>query len=216
MPTLPVAEIVPFHGNARVHPQEQIDRLADSLRRFGFVAPVLLDAAGVIIAGHGRLRAAQMLWSCGVSIPRCPDGVVPVIYAADLTPSQVRAFRIADNKLGALSHFDDAALSATLRELTAGGFSASALGFSDDELRLLTAEPPADPEPGHPDHPDSPPIAGAEVDPYSLLTFTCLATSVQRDAINGALERAQARTNAQSPGHALVELCRRYTLAAAA
>jgi ParB-like chromosome segregation protein Spo0J len=211
VPSIPVSEVIPYARNARRHPAEQIDRLCDSLRRFGFVAPVLIDADGVVIAGHGRLLAAKALWAAGVPIPRCADGMVPVVQASTLTPAQVKAYRIADNKLASLSAFDDAALAATLRELTEGGFPASALGFSDEELRILVAEEPA-PDDGAPEEPDGGPITGEAADPYSLLTFSCLATTVQRDAIFAALERARERQHSASVGDALVAVCRRYVL----
>lgn len=205
---LPVDQLTLYIRNARRHPPEQLARLADSLRRFGFIAPVLVDAHKVVIAGHGRIAAARSLWEAGVAIPRCEAGVVPALEIDTLTPAQIRAYRIADNKLAGLSHFDDAALMVALRELTAAGFEAEALGFDDEELRLLTAESPQQPV-GGADFGE--PIAGV-TDPYTLLTFACLVSPSQRDAIAAHLTRLQAHFGAGSPGQALVGACRRFTL----
>jgi len=202
---LPVDDLILYARNARAHPAEQLTRLADSLRRFGFVAPVLVDGSNVVIAGHGRIAAACSLWDAGVDIPRCDRGMLPVLAVEHLTDAQVRAYRIADNKLAGLSHFDDVALTAALRELTAAGFEAAALGFDDESLRLLTQDEPeagAEPEFGAP-------IAGT-VDPYSLLTFACLVTPGQRDSVLAHLKRLQERFGAASPGQALVGACRRF------
>jgi len=209
MPFVAADQLTLYARNARHHPPEQLTRLADSLRRFGFIAPVLIDAGRVVIAGHGRIAAARSLWDAGVQIPRCDAGMVPVLQVDHLTPAQIRAYRIADNKLAALSHFDDAALSAALRELTAAGFEAEALGFDDEELRLLTQQPLPGGEGD--DAEFGAPITG-DVDPYTLLTFACLVTPTQRDAISAHLARLQERFGAASPGQALVGACRRFTL----
>jgi ParB-like chromosome segregation protein Spo0J len=207
---LPVTDLTLYRGNPTRHPPEQLSRLADSLRRFGFVAPVLIDAARVVVAGHGRIAAAQSLWDAGVDIPRTERGQVPVISAEHLTAAQIRAYRIADNKLAALSHFDDAALTLALRELTAAGFEAEALGFDDEELRVLTQEQPMPGGPGDDVEFGAPIVNGP--DPYSLLTFSCLVTPWQRDDVLAHLTRLQERTGAASPGQALVGACRRFTL----
>jgi ParB-like chromosome segregation protein Spo0J len=211
MPSVPVDSLTLYSRNARHHPPDQLTRLADSLRRFGFVAPVLVDAEQVVIAGHGRIAAARSLWDAGVTIPRCEAGMIPTLQVDHLTPAQVRAYRIADNKLAALSHFDDAALSLALRELTAAGFEAEALGFDDEELRLLTQETASDGNGADDDAEFGAPIAGG-VDPYTLLSFSCLVSPTQRDGVLAHLARLQERFGAASPGQALVGACRRFTL----
>jgi ParB-like chromosome segregation protein Spo0J len=205
----PAADLKPYERNARTHPPEQIARISDSLRRFGFVAPVLIDTDNVIVAGHGRLTAAYALWNAGVTIPRCPDGEVPVLIEANLTPQQRNAYRIADNKLAMLAHFDDDALVALLRDLTAAGFEAGALGFSDEELALLIVPETTDEEAAAA-LADGESMLGAAVDPYTLLNFSCLMTASQRDKALEILDRARTRLGLPSTGDALVALCRRY------
>lgn len=104
----PTASLKPYPGNPRKNAQAVAPVVA-SIREFGFRVPILVDGDGVIIAGHTRLLAAQEL---GMD-------TVPVIVAADLTPEQVSAFRVADNKTNDFATWDDAALQAILRDLPA-------------------------------------------------------------------------------------------------
>lgn len=182
------------------------------MRRFGFVAPVLIDGDNVLVAGHARLEAARRIWAAGLTIPRTESGVVPAVRLSDLTPAQIRAYRIADNKLAQLSHFDDALLADTLRALSVVGFGSSALGFSDEELALLTGAPA--PGAGGPVlDPDEPILEGA-VDPYSLIQFSCIVGTDQKQPILDSLYAAMNRHGVSSLGEALVATCRRYLAAA--
>src|ERR1035438_8388309 len=81
--------IKPYPKNAKVHPQKQVGQIARSITEFGFNQPIVVDANNEIIVGHGRYFAAKKL--------NLAD--VPVIVKEDLTPEQVRAYRLADNKL---------------------------------------------------------------------------------------------------------------------
>jgi len=137
--------LVPFANNARTHSEAQIAQIAGSIREFGFVNPVLIDEAGGIIAGHGRVLAARLL---GMD-------EVPTITLAHLSPLQRRAFVIADNKLALNAGWDEELLRVELEGLADGGFAVDLLGFSDTELEsLLTGEgdgkthPDEMPEPG--------------------------------------------------------------------
>ncbi|OHB58810.1 MAG: hypothetical protein A2Y12_00210 [Planctomycetes bacterium GWF2_42_9] len=105
--------------------------VAKSIKEFGFKVPVILDSAGTIIAGHTRIMAAKEL---GMT-------EVPVIRADDLTPEQVKAFRVADNKLHELSKWDYELLPVELKELQDLDFNLDLLGFSEEELSDLLAEP---------------------------------------------------------------------------
>jgi ParB-like chromosome segregation protein Spo0J len=200
---LPLADLTLYARNARSHPPEQLARLADSLRRFGFVAPVLVDANGVVVAGHGRLEAARQVWAAGGAIPRCTAGMVPALAVEHLTDEQVRAYRIADNKLASLSMFDAELLAAELSDLAGEGFDAGLLGFTDADLRRFAA-PGDDPGTAF----GEPVATGA--DPYSLLTFSCLVTPQQRAAIDGHLTRLRASFGGDSLGSALVSASRRF------
>jgi len=120
--------IRPYERNPRIN-DPAVDAVAASLAEFGFRQPIVVDADGVIIAGHTRWKAAKKL---GLA-------KVPVHVATDLTPEQVRAYRIADNKTSELAEWDFEILPIELAELREGGFDMSMLAFDDDELaRLLT------------------------------------------------------------------------------
>lgn len=83
-----LTKIKRYKRNAKKHPREQIDAIANSIRQFGFRQPIVIDGNMEVIVGHGRLEAAKQL---GLK-------TVPVVMADDLTDEQVRAFRLADNK----------------------------------------------------------------------------------------------------------------------
>ena len=87
--TIPVEKLVPHARNSRTHSDEQVAQIARSIREFGFTNPVLIDKDGTIVAGHGRVMAARKLGLASV----------PCIRLGHLTPAQVRAYVIADNKL---------------------------------------------------------------------------------------------------------------------
>lgn len=116
----------PYSRNPRRHTREGVAQIAASISRFGFRAPILVDAATrTIVAGHGRLQAAELL---GLE-------EVPVVPIEDMTEEERRAYVIADNRLTELSDWDDALLSSELESL--GAENLEALGFSDEELADL-------------------------------------------------------------------------------
>jgi ParB-like chromosome segregation protein Spo0J len=108
---------------------EQIARIAASLVEYGWTAPVMVADDGEIIAGHGRLKAAQHL---GLE-------EVPIIRLSHLTAAQVRACRIADNRLSELSNWHDELLAAELHAFNAAGFDLDLTGFDPEELDRLMA-----------------------------------------------------------------------------
>lgn len=125
---LPVGRLVPDPKNARQHPPKHIKQLAKSIEAFGFNVPILIDAQQQVIAGHGRLLAAQHLgWS-----------EVPTITLEHLTPDQVRAYRIADNRLTDCSTWDDQLLAEQLLSLSVAAldFDLTAIGFDLPEIDL--------------------------------------------------------------------------------
>ncbi|WP_027285541.1 site-specific DNA-methyltransferase [Rubritepida flocculans] len=131
---LPVAALVPYAANARQHPPEQVAQLAASIGEFGFTVPVLVDEAGVLIAGHGRILAARAL---GLE-------AVPAIRLSHLTEAQARAYRLADNQLALTSTWDEALLAAELRALRTEEFDLGLLGFDGAALDRLLAEATAE------------------------------------------------------------------------
>lgn len=127
---MPVASLKPYGGNARTHSEDQIRQIAASIREFGFTNPVLIDPDGGIIAGHGRVLAAQAL---GMQ-------EVPTIALGHLSAAQRRAYVIADNKLALNAGWDLDLLKVELSELRLDGFNLAFTGFSDEELANLLAE----------------------------------------------------------------------------
>ena len=124
---LNIADLIPYAANARTHSDKQVDQIATSIREFGFTNPVLIDANGTIVAGHGRVMAARKL---GMK-------TVPCIRLGYLTPAQVRAYVIADNKLALNAGWDDELLAAELKELAGSGFDIVLTGFSQAEIKAL-------------------------------------------------------------------------------
>jgi len=119
-----VSELIPYANNSRTHSDEQINQIAASIDEFGFTNPILVDVDGVIIAGHGRALAAERLGMVEV----------PCIVLADLTPAQIKAYVIADNKLALNASWDEELLKVELEELHAVGFELDVIGFNADEL----------------------------------------------------------------------------------
>lgn len=116
-----------YADNAKTHSPEQVGAIARSITEFGFTNPVLIDADGEIIAGHGRVLGARL---AGISL-------VPCIVLADLTDDQKRAYRIADNKIHELGGWDLDKLASELRALDSHEFDLDNLGFDPQELGSL-------------------------------------------------------------------------------
>jgi len=121
-----IDEVKPYERNPRLN-DKAVDAVAASLKEFGFKQPIVVDTDGVIIAGHTRWKAAKKL---GLA-------KVPVHVAKDLSPEQVKAYRIADNKTGELAGWDFEILPIELAELQAGGFDMEMLAFDEEELGKL-------------------------------------------------------------------------------
>lgn len=125
--TFPVADLIPYARNSRTHNEEQIAQIMASIKEFGFTNPILIGGDNVIIAGHGRLLAAQRL---GLK-------EVPVIRLPDLTETQRKALVIADNKIALNAGWDEEMLALEMKELEESDFNLDILGFSEDELKEL-------------------------------------------------------------------------------
>jgi hypothetical protein len=118
----PVEDLIPYDKNPRTHSPTQIERIAASITEFGFTNPILVDEDLNVIAGHGRLMAAQAL----------ELDVVPTIKLGRLTEAQRRAYVIADNQIALNSGWDDDLLQSELNELANAGFDLSVLGWGDN------------------------------------------------------------------------------------
>ena len=120
----PVADLIPYARNSRTHNEEQIAQIMASIKEFGFTNPILIGSDNVIIAGHGRLLAAQRL---GLT-------EVPVICLPALTETQRKALVIADNKIALNAGWNEEMLALEMAELSEADFDLDLLGFNPDEL----------------------------------------------------------------------------------
>jgi len=138
----PTAKLVPYARNARTHSEAQIAQIAASIVEFGFTNPILIGSDGVIVAGHGRLAAAQKL---GLEL-------VPVVVLDHLTPTQRRAYVLADNRLALDAGWDNEMLALELADLSEAGFDLALTGFEEAEIEALLADEDdtdgTDPDPG--------------------------------------------------------------------
>lgn len=126
----PLKELIPCARNARTHSDEQVAQLVASIKEFGWTNPVLVDECGEIIAGHGRVMAAESL---GMN-------TVPVIVLANLTDDQKRAYRLADNRLPMNAGWDVELLRLEITELLDADFDISLTGFNQAEIDDLLTE----------------------------------------------------------------------------
>jgi ParB-like chromosome segregation protein Spo0J len=121
------AELIPYARNARTHSEQQVQQIAGSIQEFGFCNPVLIDATNGIIAGHGRVMAAQLL----------KLESVPCLRLSHLTDAQKRAYVLADNRIALSSGWDEEMLANELSDLHADDFDMALLGFDAEELATL-------------------------------------------------------------------------------
>ena len=126
----PTPDLIPYARNSRTHSEDQIAQIAASIREFGFTNPVLVDDEKTIIAGHGRVMAANKL---GLA-------EVPTITLSGLTESQRKAYIIADNRLALNAGWDDEMLRLEIADLKEADFDLDLLGFDDDEIAALEME----------------------------------------------------------------------------
>ena len=139
-------ELIPYARNARTHNDIQVTQIAGSIKEFGFTNPVLIDADNGIIAGHGRVMAAQ----------RLKLNEIPCIRLAHLTDTQRRAYILADNKLALNSGWDEEMLALELSDLRELDFNLGLTGFDADAIEAAL----------NPDEPDFAP--GTENDQGKL------------------------------------------------
>ena len=120
-----VDELIPYEKNQRIHSTDQISKIANSIREFGFLNPIIVDENNVVVAGHGRIEGAKLLKMLSV----------PCVRAENLSQAQIKAYRIADNRLQDLSEFDEELLKQELELLQDEfNFDIELMGFDLDFL----------------------------------------------------------------------------------
>ena len=116
-------DLTPYAKNARIHDEKQVDAIAESISRFGFISPVLADASGNVIAGHGRIMAAEKL---GMK-------EVPVVNVEGMSDEERRAYILADNRLAEMGTWDMDTVTEELKDLQLDGFDLELTGFEIPE-----------------------------------------------------------------------------------
>jgi hypothetical protein len=193
---LSIDSLVPYARNSRTHSAEQVAQIAGSIKEFGFTNPVLIDADGGIIAGHGRVMAARKL---GLT-------EVPCIRLGYLTDAQKRAYVIADNKLALNAGWDDEMLRLELNELREANVDLSLVGFTEEEIGEFTIAEAAMPE-----------LADGDKQPFQQMTFT--VHDEQAEEIKAAMSKAkemghgESAVNENSNGNALAFICQSFNRA---
>ena len=120
-------DLIPYFNNSRTHSESQVKQIAASIREFGFTNPILIDEEQTIIAGHGRVMAAEVL----------SMSTVPCIRLSGLSEAQRKAYVIADNKLALNAGWDIDALSIEINQLADLDFNLDILGFDIQELASI-------------------------------------------------------------------------------
>lgn len=140
---MPIKDVHPYPDNPRKN-DDAVDKVAESIRQFGWQQPIVVDKDMVVIVGHTRLKAAKKLH----------QKEVPVLVADNLTEEQARAYRLADNRSGEFSDWDLDLLSDELDALKDLDFDITSIGFDDTDIQLpqeeavdddFDPEPPEDP-----------------------------------------------------------------------
>jgi len=190
----PIDAVRPYERNPRRN-DPAVAAVAASLREFGFRQPIVVDARGVIITGHTTHKAARKL---GIKH-------VPVHVATDLTPEQVQAFRLADNKTAEFAEWDEAKLTQEILALAGGSLDLADFGFaaSGSTNPAETAETGGTPPDG-----DDP---GANIE-----ILRCTFTASQQETVKKALDKAAKAGpfgptgNTNTAGNALARICEAY------
>ena len=120
-----VDDLIPYINNPRIN-DHAVDAVASSIKNFGFKVPIIIDSENEIVAGHTRLKAAKKL---GMK-------EVPTIVADDLDDNQIKAFRLADNKVGELAAWDFSALEIELQNI--GDIDMNSFEFGDEDFMIFT------------------------------------------------------------------------------
>ena len=189
-------DLIPYARNSRTHSDEQINQIAASIKEFGFLNPIIIDGDNGIIAGHGRVMAANKL-----NIKE-----LPCVDASHLSETQRRAYVIADNKLALNSGWDVEMLRVEFDELQEAGFDLELTGFSMDEIEEFGFDNDCEIE--------MPALKDGDKEPYQQKTFTLHdeQAAIVDDAVTLARTSPLADTglNENSNGNALALICQQW------
>ena len=196
--TIAIDRLIPYARNSRTHSDAQVAQIAASIKEFGFTNPVLIDADGGIIAGHGRVMGARKLGLADV----------PCIRLAHLTAAQKRAYIIADNKLALNAGWDDEMLALEMLDLRDVDYALPLTGFSADELSQIFSAFDVSPLA------EMPEIPSGDREPFQQVTFTLHDT--QAEQVQAALKAAGKMgpyvdsPNQNGNGNALARICETF------
>ena len=185
-----VSDLVPYARNARTHSEAQVAQIAASIKEWGWTTPVLIDEGGEVIAGHGRILAARKL---GID-------EVPCMTAKGWTKAQKQAYVLADNQLAQNAGWDPDLLKVEMQDLSGQGFDLDLIGFGDDMLANLLAEPTAGltDEDEVPDAPDDPVTVEGDVWLLGKHRLMC-GDSTSVDAVNKLLNGVEPHLMVTDP-----------------
>lgn len=187
------SDLIPYARNTRTHSEAQVAQIAGSIREFGFTNPILIDVDNGIIAGHGRVMAAQKL---GI-------GKVPCIRLVHLTDAQRRAYIIADNKLALNAGWDEEMLALELADLSEMEFDLKLTGFDESDFGGFDAA-----------EVEMPTLADCDKQPFQQKTFTL--HDEQAEEVESAISKAKSMghgesgVNENSNGNALAFVCQTF------
>jgi ParB-like chromosome segregation protein Spo0J len=194
---LKTSDLIPYARNAKKHDASQVAKLAGSIREFGFNNPVLIDKDNGIIAGHGRVLAAQSL----------ALETVPCIRLGHLTDTQRRAYILADNRLAEIGGgWDEEMLKLELADLAAADLDVAELGFTDSDAGVFDIS-----------ETEMPALADGDKQPFQQKTFTL--HDEQAEEVEAAISKAkemghaQSAVNENSNGNALGFICQSFNRA---
>lgn len=188
------SSLIPYARNSRTHSDAQVAKIAASIREFGFLNPIIVDGKSGIIAGHGRVMAAQKL---GLE-------TLPVIEAGHLTEAQKRAYIIADNRLALDAGWDNDLLKIELQDLQADGFDLALTGFEIGEIAGFLEEATeglTDPD-AVPDVPVVPVTVEGDIWLLGRHRLVCGSCTVQTD-VDNALQGRKADLCLTDPPYGL-------------
>jgi ParB-like chromosome segregation protein Spo0J len=207
-------KLKPYGRNPRRRSPESVRKIADSIEAFGWRQPIVVDKDFVVIIGHGRLEAAKLLGYAKV----------PVQVGTDLTPEQVKALRLADNKLNQSSEWESQLLMSEIEELRKLEVDLTATGFTEDDLKRLAddvdelaleqiaggEEPFTGDQEGQDSIGGNDAGAGSGDSDEALVTLSEVLTLQQRNVVNAAIKLAKERERLERRGDALFHICEQY------